>query len=443
MKGFSKGRSLRFLVFTIYLVWFSIGRAEVCSELFTGDRTNEGGKEVLPGSHESEKVLISYLSFLLERNRLTPAALQTMIEELSRETWDPGRANPIPETLALIESSAWIARRRLEHLLKSLDGRQEGVIAWLKSRLGAEAARHESREGARRETADPFESMVFHSLPKGRFSYVKRGQDGNKFIGEWRINHHFKLMANKVTQKQWVDLMGENPAHFSDGPDAVTIPVGGRYVTMQPNHPVENVSFWSMLVFANRLSERERREPAYDFSDVSFTGRAEDGTLQASLLSFKRLKIRAPGNDLYRAKGYRLATQFEMIYVLTNLGADKELHARPEDAQERERRIWHRGNSDQRSQAVASREPWVRNGHSFYDLLGNGRESFHHWHDEEHAAYEPRNGHVAWTLFSPVLLYGSFTDTFIDGMQIDRWDRLATVDPMNDVTFRLALSEDD
>ena len=38
-------------------------------------------------------------------------------------------------------------------------------------------------------------------------------------------------------------------------------------VKMQSDYPVESVSWWSVLVFANKLSERHGLKPVYDLSD--------------------------------------------------------------------------------------------------------------------------------------------------------------------------------
>jgi len=62
-----------------------------------------------------------------------------------------------------------------------------------------------------------------------------------------------------VTQRQYEDLMGVNPSHFSSdapGKDALKDLDTGQ-------HPVENVSWYDAVDFCNKLSEREQRLPYY------------------------------------------------------------------------------------------------------------------------------------------------------------------------------------
>lgn len=95
------------------------------------------------------------------------------------------------------------------------------------------------------------------------------------------LTHPFEVMSTPITQKQWVELMGENPAFFSKGEHTISLDVGGKSILMQPDNPVEQVSWWSVLEYANRLSKKHGLRPAYDFSQIVFKPgtRAEDGTL--------------------------------------------------------------------------------------------------------------------------------------------------------------------
>ncbi|MCL1991680.1 MAG: formylglycine-generating enzyme family protein [Spirochaetes bacterium] len=57
-----------------------------------------------------------------------------------------------------------------------------------------------------------------------------------------------------VTQEQWTAVMGGNPSFFSWGPAPGEV---------QGRRPVESVSWYAVLVFANRLSIMEGFSPAY------------------------------------------------------------------------------------------------------------------------------------------------------------------------------------
>ncbi|MCL1991658.1 MAG: formylglycine-generating enzyme family protein [Spirochaetes bacterium] len=68
------------------------------------------------------------------------------------------------------------------------------------------------------------------------------------------ISAGFWISETPVTQAQWLSVMGNNPSYFSNNP------APGE---TQGRRPVTNVSWFDALVFANLLSERERRTPAY------------------------------------------------------------------------------------------------------------------------------------------------------------------------------------
>ncbi|MCL1992372.1 MAG: SUMF1/EgtB/PvdO family nonheme iron enzyme [Spirochaetes bacterium] len=68
----------------------------------------------------------------------------------------------------------------------------------------------------------------------------------------------FYMSKSLVTQEQWTVVMGgANPSHFS-------IPKPGERAGLTP---VENVSWYDTLVFANRLSIMEGLNPAYSIED--------------------------------------------------------------------------------------------------------------------------------------------------------------------------------
>ncbi|MCL1992195.1 MAG: formylglycine-generating enzyme family protein [Spirochaetes bacterium] len=68
------------------------------------------------------------------------------------------------------------------------------------------------------------------------------------------ISRGFWIGVCPVTQEQWEKVMGANPSYFSDSP-AVGQAQGRR--------PVERVSWYEAIVFANRLSIMEGLHPVY------------------------------------------------------------------------------------------------------------------------------------------------------------------------------------
>ena len=84
------------------------------------------------------------------------------------------------------------------------------------------------------------------------------------------LTHPIEVQSTPVTQNQWVAIMGENPSHFSKGEDSVVLNLNGKPIELQPDHPVESVTWWSVLEFANRLSERHGLQPSYDLSGINW-----------------------------------------------------------------------------------------------------------------------------------------------------------------------------
>ncbi|MCL1992465.1 MAG: formylglycine-generating enzyme family protein [Spirochaetes bacterium] len=68
------------------------------------------------------------------------------------------------------------------------------------------------------------------------------------------ISEGFWMGVHPVTQAQWQAVMGGNPSHFQGNP------APGE---AQERRPVERISWYDALVFANRLSIMEGLSPAY------------------------------------------------------------------------------------------------------------------------------------------------------------------------------------
>ena len=68
------------------------------------------------------------------------------------------------------------------------------------------------------------------------------------------ISSGFWMGVYPVTQEEWERVTGSNPSYFSDSPAAGET---------QGRRPVDNVSWYDALVFANRLSILEGLSPAY------------------------------------------------------------------------------------------------------------------------------------------------------------------------------------
>ena len=80
---------------------------------------------------------------------------------------------------------------------------------------------------------------------------------------EVTISRGFWMGVYPVTQEEWGKVMGESPSHFKANPAAGEA---------QGRRPVECVSWYDALVFANRLSMMEGLEPAYSVKGKTVPG---------------------------------------------------------------------------------------------------------------------------------------------------------------------------
>ncbi|MCY4643508.1 MAG: formylglycine-generating enzyme family protein, partial [Bacteriovoracales bacterium] len=167
------------------------------------------------------------------------------------------------------------------------------------------------------------------------------------------LTHDIEVMETPVTQKQWAELMGKNPSHFSDGEGSGTFEINGKSIPMRPDNPVEQVSWWDALEFANRLSKSRGLKSAYDLS------------VEGEVL------VNAPGGDIYRAEGFRLPTDAEQEYILRAGGTAKGAYHFGNDASNLQEYAWFYGNSKGTTHPVGDRLPLVTHGIKLYDVIGN------------------------------------------------------------------------
>ena len=141
-------------------------------------------------------------------------------------------------------------------------------------------------------------------------------RDGDEAQHIVKLEQAFEMQSTEEIQFSWVQEMGYNPSRFQNKEDCegthMELDVEGEKISLCPGHPVERVSWWSVLVYANRLSEKSGLDPVYDLSGVEFEGEAKKGTLQATGGS---LRINSPDGDPYKAEGFRLAMEAEWEYA--------------------------------------------------------------------------------------------------------------------------------
>ena len=140
----------------------------------------------------------------------------------------------------------------------------------------------------------------------------EKGHEFDEYQHSVTLEYAFEMQATEETQLHWVYVMGYNPSGFQNkhhcSDTHMGIEIRGHKVSLCPTYPVEQVSWWSVIVYANRLSELRGLTPAYDLNDIEFEGTAAKGTLRAMS---GELRINALDDNIYNTEGFRLPTEAE------------------------------------------------------------------------------------------------------------------------------------
>lgn len=142
--------------------------------------------------------------------------------------------------------------------------------------------------------------MTFEPVPAGEYERGPRPAEIDTSADQQprhrvQITRAFLVEQHEVTQGQFQEVTGRNPSWFSPQGEGQA-QVAGMDTSQ---FPVENVTWFDAVDFANRLSLREGRQPYYRISEEQRTG---DRIASAKVLI-------ADGD------GYRLLTEAEWEYV--------------------------------------------------------------------------------------------------------------------------------
>ena len=302
--------------------------------------------------------LIAYLGSLFEQKIIGADDIHRFKISLGKDELE----NPMSEVKT--GSSNRIHRVGIANLLVDIDANdRQDLLALVEKFLTEKEHQHTTREEVRIKTQDLYYPMEFHPVPAGSF---EMGEGDYKV--KVNLTHRTEVMSVPVTQYHWVKEMGENPSHFIEGENSIMINVNGKIIKLQPDNPVESITWWSALVFANKLSKKHGLKPAYDLSDIKFkaTTSAEDGTLDHNS---GKLKVNGP--DIYLTEGFRLPTEAEQEYVLRGAGIAKGSFHFGDNEAELKDFAWYLANSNGATHPVAELKPLMIGGKKFFDVSGN------------------------------------------------------------------------
>ncbi len=172
------------------------------------------------------------------------------------------------------------------------------------------------------------------------------GNDNEKPVHSVTISD-FYIGKYEVTQKEWKEIMGNNPSKWKDD-----------------DLPVERVSWYDAVEFCNKKSDKEGLTRCY-------TG------------SGKNTKCN------FSANGYRLPTEAEWEYAARGgVKTQNTASHKYSGSNNIDEVAWYSSNSNSKTHSVGTKQA---NELGIYDMSGNVWELCNDWYDKKYYSKSPRN----------------------------------------------------
>ena len=169
----------------------------------------------------------------------------------------------------------------------------------------------------------------------------------------------YSISRTEVTQKLYESVMGENPSYFRYDNEDIEDYELENLKRNTSNYPVENVSWYDVIYFCNRLSEKKRLQPVYAVN-------GETNVRKWDYEPHNEDEIYGEITQNIFADGYRLPTVEEWQYAAK--GGKNYRYSGSDDI---DKVAWYEDNSNDVTHPVAQKKS---NGYGLYDMTGNADE---------------------------------------------------------------------
>jgi formylglycine-generating enzyme required for sulfatase activity len=162
------------------------------------------------------------------------------------------------------------------------------------------------------------------------------------------ISKPVEIMSTLFTQKMYFKIMGENPSSYKDGENTEIMRVGSELQKIQPDNPVENVSYENGVQLLKKINELSK----------------QDAPLLYELIP-----------DHTRGAKYDFITEAQIEYVMkkakTEDGDTIDEMIKRNDVEKLKQYVVFSENSGGRTYPVGSQKPLFVDGKPIHDLVGN------------------------------------------------------------------------
>ena len=304
---------MKFIISLVILFFVNISQASECVRFLSVTPDEQTTAEVTDN-------FIAFLTKLIDEGFVSIDYLPKLLEDIQQN-----RSLSDPFDPVNTKSAHEIYQRLFQQykILPNLNRPQ--LKLWAEDYLKKHKKIKREKDRAQDETKSVFQSIKFKKIKAGKFSFTNFS---NQKI-ETELTHDFEVMTVLVTQKIWLDIMGYLPKKIKITENAIELPdPKGHSVKINPDHPINQISWWDAIKFANTYSRSQGLPEVYDTHLVDLEEDPNFGVLNIKRSSnvagdfenIRKLIINAPNSNIYESKGYRLPTEAEQLYLLTNLG---------------------------------------------------------------------------------------------------------------------------